>query len=159
MSDTINREYATRYFIGLQALDKITNDNYDGKITFEEVVSRLGFMPSAEPETPSNGSITCVKSEKMHDRTMDDLISRQAAIDEIDEWIKAFRENGHKESAADACLIQDGIIQLPSAQTDIVRCRDCKWFNDIGCAIRIVDDTDKPSEDDFCSFAERRNDG
>ena len=45
---------------------------------------------------------------------MNDLISRQAAIDEIDEWIKAFRENGHKESAADACLIQDGIIQLPS---------------------------------------------
>ena len=49
---------------------------------------------------------------------MDDLISRQDAIDEIDEWIKAFRENGHKESAADACLIQDGIIQLPSAQPE-----------------------------------------
>lgn len=49
---------------------------------------------------------------------MDDLISRKAAIDEIDEWIKAFRENGHKESAADACLIQDGIIQLPSAQPE-----------------------------------------
>jgi hypothetical protein len=49
---------------------------------------------------------------------MDDLISRQAAIDEIDEWIKAFRENGHKESAADACLIQDGIIQLPSAESE-----------------------------------------
>ena len=47
---------------------------------------------------------------------MDDLISRQAAIDEIDEWIKAFRESGHKQSAADARLIQDGIIQLPSAQ-------------------------------------------
>ena len=76
MSDTINREYAIRYFIGLQALDKITNDNYDGKITFEEVVSRLGVIPSAEPKTPSNGSITCVKSEKMHDRTMGDLISR-----------------------------------------------------------------------------------
>ena len=45
-----------------------------------------------------------------------DLISRQAAIDEIGEWIKAFLENGHKESAADARLIQDGIIQLPSTQ-------------------------------------------
>lgn len=49
---------------------------------------------------------------------MKDPIERQAAIDEIDEWIKAFRENGHKESAADACLIQDGIIQLPSAQAE-----------------------------------------
>lgn len=49
---------------------------------------------------------------------MKDTIYRQAAIDEIDEWIKAFRENGHKESAADACLIQDGIIQLPSAEPE-----------------------------------------
>ncbi len=49
---------------------------------------------------------------------MNDLISKQDAIDEINEWIKAFRENGHKESAADACLIQDGIIQLPTAQPD-----------------------------------------
>lgn len=31
---------------------------------------------------------------------MSDLIDRQAAIDEIDEWIIAFWVNGHKESAA-----------------------------------------------------------
>lgn len=49
---------------------------------------------------------------------MSDLISRQAAIDEINEWIKAFLEQGHKESAADVRLIKDGIIQLPSAQSE-----------------------------------------
>lgn len=37
-----------------------------------------------------------------------------------------------------------------------VRCKDCKWFGELGCAIRIVDDTDKPSENDFCSFGERK---
>ena len=47
---------------------------------------------------------------------MNDTISRRAAIDEIGEWIKAFLEQGYRESAADACLIQDGIIQLPPAQ-------------------------------------------
>lgn len=57
----------------------------------------------------------------MVNRMTNDYISRQAAIDEIDEWIKAFRENGHKESAADACLIQDGIIQLPSVDAAPVR--------------------------------------
>lgn len=41
---------------------------------------------------------------------------------------------------------------------DIVRCKDCKWFGDFGCAIRIADDSDKPTENDFCSFAERRTD-
>lgn len=47
----------------------------------------------------------------------------------------------------------------PDAEwVEIIRCKDCKWFNDIGCAIDIADDTDKPSEEDYCSFAERKTD-
>lgn len=38
----------------------------------------------------------------------------------------------------------------------LIRCKDCKWFGDIGCAIEVVDDSDRPTENDFCSFAERR---
>ena len=53
-----------------------------------------------------------------------------------------------------------GILRnAPTIEPEIVRCKDCKWFHDIGCAIRIVDDSDKPSENDYCSFAERRTDG
>lgn len=37
----------------------------------------------------------------------------------------------------------------------VIRCKDCKWFGKAGCAIHIVDDSDKPSENDYCSFAER----
>lgn len=40
----------------------------------------------------------------------------------------------------------------------LVRCKDCKWWNDMGCAIRIVDDSDKPEAGDYCSFGERRED-
>ena len=40
---------------------------------------------------------------------------------------------------------------------EVVRCKDCKWFNEIGCAISIVDESDKPTENDYCSFAERRS--
>lgn len=55
--------------------------------------------------------------------------------------------------------IVDRLRNDPEAEwVEVVRCKDCKWFNDIGCAIRIVDDTDKPSEEDYCSFAERRTD-
>lgn len=50
------------------------------------------------------------------------------------------------------------IVFMPSSQPEIIRCKDCKWFGEIGCAISIVDDSDKPTEDDFCSFAERRTD-
>jgi hypothetical protein len=36
----------------------------------------------------------------------------------------------------------------------VTRCKDCKWFGKIGCAIKIVDKSDEPKEDDFCSYAE-----
>lgn len=52
------------------------------------------------------------------------------------------------------------IDEAPAADVaEVVRCKDCKWFGDIGCAIRIVDDSDRPSENDFCSFAERKDNG
>lgn len=82
---------------------------------YEELISRLLSTPSVYSKLEKN-------SKELENKN-GELISRQAAIDEIDEWIKAFRENGHKESAADACLIQDGIIQLPSAQP-----RKGKWI-------------------------------
>lgn len=54
----------------------------------------------------------------------------------------------------------DRLRNDPDAEwAEIIRCRDCKWFGEIGCAVQIVDDSDKPTENDFCSFAERRTDG
>lgn len=50
----------------------------------KQVIDILKGLPSAEPKTPSNGSITCVKSEKMHDRTTDGLIRRQDVLHELD---------------------------------------------------------------------------
>lgn len=54
-------------------------------------------------------------------------------------------------------LLKAFFRQLPSAQPEIVRCKDCKHFeremlycDDLGFMCR---------EDDFCSYAERRNDG
>ena len=66
---------------------------------------------------------------------MDDTISKQAAIDEVNEWIKAFKENGHKESAADAYFIKDAIKQLPSAQPYTIHSDGRLWIT--------VDDIDK----------------
>lgn len=41
----------------------------------------------------------------------------------------------------------------------VVRCKDCKWRGDIGCAITIVDESDGPMDEDFCSWGERRENG
>jgi len=77
---------------------------------------------------------------------MDDLISRQAAIDELDkgawgvEW--------------DKTLAKAMIESLPSAQPEIIRCKDCKHWD----GVDTCDVIDAPVWDnDFCSMAERRS--
>lgn len=93
-----------------------------------------------------------------------DLVSRQAAIDKITKRLfeTAFNNVGIKQNIDETLVdvaenrLENWFNELPSVQPDVIRCKDCKWFGDIGCAIRIVDDSDKPTENDFCSFAERR---
>lgn len=86
---------------------------------------------------------------------MSDLIRRQDAIDAAD------RADCTELAVEDVKKVTDEVVkelkQLPSAQPEIIRCKECKWFGDLGCAIRIVDDSDKPTENDYCSFAERRS--
>lgn len=53
-------------------------------------------------------------------------------------------------------LTVDGDETRAEVVGELTRCRDCKWFNDFGCAIHIVDDSDKPKDNDFCSFGERK---
>ena len=111
MSDLIRRQDVLAY--------PIREDHYDrehGNKHFiagiESVMEYVECLPSAEPKTPSNGSITCVKSEKMHDRTMGDLISRQDACEavknEMESWLEGDR--------CDYRNVVDAIMDLPSAE-------------------------------------------
>ena len=99
---------------------------------------------------------------------MDDLISRQQAIDDI--WTVSPLAPLTRE------WIDRWLRQLPSAQPEIIRCKDCKhwipydWmFSEVWQSKNIAD---YPEDDigcdccemamkanDFCSRAERRDDG
>lgn len=48
------------------------------------------------------------------------------------------------------------IAMLKTGQSDIIRCKDCKWKQGAEC-VRFADV--RPFADDFCSRAERRTDG
>ena len=90
-----------------------------------------------------------------------DLISRQAAID-------ALRTHERKASkkwfdnqldiewnnAIDICCYD--IEDLPSAQPEIVMCEDCKKYIDYRCRDEHANLSDWRHEDDYCSYAERR---
>ena len=99
---------------------------------------------------------------------MSDLIDRQAAIDALAEMHCKSDEDGY------VWIIRSDawkrIDALPSAQPEIVRCKDCKHFHyDMPYVIQGVPvlghevcdfwgDGCKTAENGFCSYAERRDD-
>lgn len=90
-----------------------------------------------------------------------DLISRQAAIDALD---KRF-DDVPMEQTAEILKLRKDLRELQSAQPEIIRCKDCKhWTNNIGdselrdnyCNEAAHGFYYRCSGDDFCSYAERR---
>ena len=47
-------------------------------------------------------------------------------------------------------------LMLDANRIEVIRCKDCKWYDNIGCALIIVDEEDRPKPDDFCSYGERK---
>lgn len=86
-----------------------------------------------------------------------DCISRQDAIDSV-QGIGRLATLPDNDAVIRMSAVEYVLYNLPSAQPEIIRCKDCKWFGKVGCAVEIVDDSDKPTEDDYCSFAERKTD-
>ena len=83
---------------------------------------------------------------------MDDLISRQAAIETLMDM------NGKRDSdgyvliyRCDAC---DNIYNLPSVQPEIIRCKDCIYWDFSGYCVDFM----TQDENGFCSWAERKID-
>ena len=77
-----------------------------------------------------------------------DLISRQAAIDAARDWYEGLICGSFKG-------LEKRLQSLPSAQPEIIRCKDCKHWD----GVDTCDVIDAPVWDnDFCSMAERRTD-
>ena len=76
-----------------------------------------------------------------------DCISRQAAIDDI--WTVS------PLARLDRKWVDRWLRQLPSAQPEIIRCRECKFASG-DSRICMKFDHSPIGELDFCSFAERR---
>lgn len=96
---------------------------------------------------------------------MDDLISRQAAINNIKNGFHWETVNGIMAQAVLKQVIHD-IEIMPSVQPEIIRCKDCKWYGradkrrfyrGMDCLQKRID-TIIPDKD-FCSRAERKDNG
>ena len=109
---------------------------------------------------------------------MDDLISRQAAIDALKEHRALYCDNTpdtfSKLSYVEKSRVDEldtaiaTLVNLPSAQTEIIRCKDCKYryideVHGPSCELDTGDPyaTGRNADEDnwFCADAERRTDG
>ena len=103
---------------------------------------------------------------------MIDPIERQAAIDAIGKASDELYENIKKGATFPQRQWFDGMAQaqsilenLPSAQPEIVRCKDCKYVGTDATCCLVCDREGmglRPyhvRKDDYCSYAERRTDG
>lgn len=86
----------------------------------------------------------------------DDAISRQAAIDAF--WKLDIEL---RPSAIDA--ITDMLKMLPSAQPEIIRCKECKhsehWYKDKRRCFLWHETGIDVFEDGYCNYAERKDNG
>ena len=89
---------------------------------------------------------------------MGELISRQQAMD-------AIKEAYENDEMFDGYEYR--IQELPSIEPEIIRCKDCKYWNKGSCECRehavncqdyMVGDIETEAEH-FCGYAERREDG
>jgi hypothetical protein len=90
----------------------------------------------------------------------DDVIYRQAAIDLADKIIER-DTSGNNDVVKAMSAWKECIKGLPSIQSEIIHCEDCKSFRRwVGTDITFCDLTETCAlEKDFCSYAERRTDG
>lgn len=105
---------------------------------------------------------------------MNDLISRQAALDMIDAIfpVDPTKSEYAQGIACGAALAKTYIKQLPSAQPEVLahgegelsaqpeitRCNECAKRRTLDCPMGITV-FDAPPSDGYCYKAERRNDG
>lgn len=87
---------------------------------------------------------------------MSDLIERQTAIDAV-QGIGRLATLPDNDDVVRMSAVEYVLFNLPSAEPEIIRCKDCKYYAGEGmyCALDIMVHYDHF----FCYHAERRTDG
>ena len=125
--------------------------NKQRKVLITTTYNEMGIVIDTKAEEVAQPEIlACGEGElNVPDTNVGDTISRQAAIDAFWELDVELRP-----SAIDA--ITGMLKELPSAQPEIIRCKDCKYF--VSDMEWCEADDEHPAEPDaFCSWAERRD--
>ena len=159
MNDDISKEYLKEH---IKACWINGRPKYSPEL--HEVLSWIDDVPSAEPEIKER------MEKSAQNVPNNDLISRKAAIDAINTWDKfGVDERGRlvrwQEGLELYVHLRDvltAIVNLPSAQADIIYCKDCKFYSPMNretktgiCNLIMHQNF---GDNWFCAGAERRPD-
>ena len=139
MSDLISRE---------AAIDELDKGAWGVEWDKTLAKTMIESLPSAQP----------TQNTRVNSNNALDTISRQAAIDAVRTY--------YDDEYALADSIEELIEKLPSAQPEIVQCKDCKhriehkYYGNLGESAYTCEGNMGGwiLPDDFCSLAERRTD-
>ena len=145
----------------LEKAFKLGREHAKAEITDEQAIEHLqstGWMQNHDREMYESGLRERLADDSgsydsiIPESNNGDYISRQAAIDELD--------RGGWGAEWDKALARAMIESLPSAEPEIIRCKDCKHYTPVTahCEIRGNGLYLIRGMDDFCSRAERRAD-
>lgn len=162
MSDLIDRQMAIDTIAKLPAI----HGSEGSWVNMGEAIEKLKSMPSAQPEPcddPRADVYYLAEKIGIHrlyalvvelrgePEPCEDAVSREAVLDMLHQECSSMVENFMKEKI-------NAMPSVAAKQSEIVHCRECKHLIDHRCRkIRTLDDWRKP--DDFCSYAERREEG
>ena len=117
-------------------------------------IGLLRLLPSAQPSFSQHHENDHIADDSKKVVSCEDAVSREA----VSEWLKQYGQDVlHGKYKFSLTYIWKNLMGLPSAQPEIIRCRDCEHY-DPGYACCRNNDTFPWSEDDYCSNAERRTD-
>lgn len=145
MDDLISRQAAIDAIFS-EPLYKSGMKKRDADVVVPVIYEKIKSLPSAQPEP------------------CEDAVSRQAVYNVLDKMpVRGFKKDGETiHGLISLSQVNSAIINLPSAQPEIIRCKDCKYSdtdNTLGVMFCWRVSYHEASEDGFCSWAERRTDG
>ena len=142
MSDLIDRQVA---------IDELDKGAWGVEWDKTLAKTMIESLPSAQPTQPNDSNTLNAL----------DCISRQAAIDALgeepevwtgkDEYAQGLNNQWHYDKTA--------ILAVPSAQPEIIRCKDCKYYHPSYCKVWSKFGTIQTRETGFCYMAERKDNG
>ena len=97
------------------------------------------------------------------EKRCDDCISRQAAIEALDGQISVTGDINAKAVQNYIRMVNQRLHELPPAQPEVIRCKDCKhsefWYRDKRRCFLWHEEGIDVFEDGFCNYAKRKDNG